>query len=1373
MSSSCAFFPSRLSRARTCRLLLALAILWIGMAGPAAFASPQAAPPASQPSVLWGTPAEAAHSPASQELLPDLLITDLWTRGSSVCYQVYNQGPAAASPGHTTALWVDGRMAAMQEEEPELTPGQRHEACFQFAWWCSSRSDELAVAADYWNAIPESSEDNNLRVETVRCDLTPPVIVDGPVVIEITPHSAVVHWFTDEPSDSRVRYGHIAERYEQDVYREEMVTSHFLQLFELNPETTYAYTVSSADSSGNLVTSRSLTFTTPPLVSRLPRVSLPDLETISGTVVISASIANPARGDRVLFFLDGELLLTDYSFPYTLELDSRLLDNRMYEIEARAVNSVGDYTVDFILVAVYNQKDSTYPSVNITTPAQGQSVSGKVSVTAKITDDTGIISARFYVNGDYQQFEPFDVNNPPKSSTVTFVWDSRSFTNGSKIRLAVQAYDLQGKETIAAVDVVVNNVQPADPPSAAYLEVTNHSAMRDKNRILIFIQVKNSGATEASNVRILDGLVGFQAKNYAIGAAPVLSEYIPSGRYGYAEIRPKVSIPPGEYRLYAFHAMPVLHDGTPPKPSIGSFVDMYWDSGASTNLHHFQLMPVAKMVGTNESVPAAHAAALKASDYLLVTNPGRLVSSYVPTFSSGPSPQRLVYNQVLSGMAELAYHRQGALGYMSAYSPHALRDLIKSGGSWSSQMASGWDSSGYLLLVGENNIIPAWSRYLGTQYTTRGNYNFTAQTTDYPYASTSGSELRPELSIGRIIGNSPEMLRIPLVTSIQLWTGAAGYHYDGMQMLGVSGFPACLSGGCDNINFKAELDNTLKYMSGSVIGMVNPGYTVYNPDGSINKTATISAIQAAYTQNIRYKDVIFLAGHGNSGSWDVIAGADISTIFNPFITSNPLVFASACQTGQYKSGFSNAEAYLKSKASAYFGATEVGACPGDGFCPNADKFFSNYSSSTPFGLIVKKTKNSLGDNFFDNWWNAIYHLYGDPKISAITASSAQTAGNPTSEALPQVSPEGLVTIQVPRYEIADAREGHQVTIPGGLQPVIPGRPLTPAYQVTYDFPASTQIQDVILVGQGEGEIIPGLNLPPVTVAFNGMEIVAPQGETPAPEWWPESLYKWSADSGSLTTTLTIQVNPFLYNSLILQGLFIDQFTLQIVSLDSPLAITQLTTDRPVYDLSEQVLIDLEINNRAAEPRNGTVVATIRGAGTRIVKYGLLLETLNELQGPARYTAAWHSGGAPAGEYLAVVELRDPWGNLLGSREASFTLGEMRGEVVELVAAPEQLIPGEGALLRLAFQNQGDLPIQGDLVLEVLDPFGFSAGSFSRTMSGLAPGETGTLEAAWDTSGLHPGAYLVIGYAQYGGLASEPAVRLVDLLHRIFLPQVAR
>ncbi len=108
-------------------------------------------------------------------------------------------------------------------------------------------------------------------------------------------------------------------------------------------------------------------------------------------------------------------------------------------------------------------------------------------------------------------------------------------------------------------------------------------------------------------------------------------------------------------------------------------------------------------------------------------------------------------------MAQLAKEKNGVLGFISsrraAEGAQSLMNLMQDGGAWSQMMATGWVDNGYLLLVGETEIVPAW------------NWR-DVPLSDFPYGNTKGDE-RPELRVGRIIGNSAADLAVPIRSSLQ------------------------------------------------------------------------------------------------------------------------------------------------------------------------------------------------------------------------------------------------------------------------------------------------------------------------------------------------------------------------------------------------------------------------------------------------------------------------------------------------------------------------------------------------------------------------------------------------------------------------------
>jgi hypothetical protein len=232
---------------------------------------------------------------------PDLTITDQWSEGDVVCYQVANVGSADAAAGHMTRLEVDGSERATQTVDIVLAPGERWSGCFGTVWSCTPPEDVVAVTVDHTDAVDESDEANNTREETWACDVTPPEIVAGPELLEVHPDAAVITWETDEAADSAVVFGAISGRFDREITATAMITTHVVTLPGLAPSTTYQYTVRSADATGNAVHSGARGFqTTAAPDGEDPMVILDDPGVVRGTVTITATasttaLANPPK----------------------------------------------------------------------------------------------------------------------------------------------------------------------------------------------------------------------------------------------------------------------------------------------------------------------------------------------------------------------------------------------------------------------------------------------------------------------------------------------------------------------------------------------------------------------------------------------------------------------------------------------------------------------------------------------------------------------------------------------------------------------------------------------------------------------------------------------------------------------------------------------------------------------------------------------------------------------------------------------------------------------------------------------------------------------------------------------------------------------
>jgi hypothetical protein len=1309
---------------------------------------------------------------SATSLGPDLQIVAAWSEGNAICYQGWNAGDEDVPEGHSSALYIDDSFAASHLVEFLVPVGETWSGCFvDVSWSCSGAVDNIAVIADHPDEVVESNETNNTWDDVWICDSTPPLFISGPQVMDTGLDYAVIGWETDEPSDSWVRYGDIAGDYHNEVGEASPTSMHEILLDGLSPSTTYHFVARSSDPSGNTATSKDLVFQTLPAPDGInPEVSLLDPGAITTTVTVTATASDNTGISKVIFLVDGEPIFTDYSWPYAFPFDPGPYLNGGYNLSAQAFDLSGQQSSDSVPVNIAKFVDAAAPTVDIIAPLNNATVSGKVDVTADLSDDTGIISARFYVDGDYRQFKPYNVSNPPTSDSVTFTWDTRGEVDDS-YRLGIEVFDKDGKASVDTVDVTVLNVTPPPPPSPPWLEVVGHSVVRNGNVFVVLLSVKNTGDATARNVKILDGLHGFQPIEHKTASVDYLTEYNPAGGFAYADIRPKSDIVSGETRLFIFNAVPFLLAPNPSTPSVGYFVDLYWDSATQSGYHDYVQMPVAKTVG-GDTIPQAHTKATQAADYLIVTNPYRLFAIYNPSYYQGPSVLRTQTNELLSSMAKLAFYKDGVLGYNTTNNSESLRDLVKVGGKWSSVLAPGWTSNGYLLIVGEVEIVSAWWRFFGTQYTTKGDIPFITSYTDYPYASTYGDEIRPELKIARIIGNNAYYLRRPIETAINLYEGQSGYDYNGLMKFAVSGFDKCMSGGCDKIYYKSEVNNVVKVLPGPIIGLHTPDLAVYK-QGTLHITDTKSAILNTFFTNTPDQDIIFLAGHGNGGKWDAINVGDVHNQAKPFGNTNPFVFASSCDTAHYPTGISLAEAFLNRYAAAYLGAINKGACFTNHMCPHADTFFSKWNQNTAFSQALRDTKNAIGSSFFDRYWAGIYNLFGDAKFGgAGTVPSAANLFPPSSSNMP-LTASGIVDIAVPNYEITRENGEDVVQIPGGQLPMLPGVPAVPSYVVIYQYQAGTHVQDVALTHRADPEIIPGLEIFTTTLALAGDVRIQPRLPLEQSEWWPEEDYEWQVFESPETTTLMLTLYPFVYDAETGVGMFYNYYEFDIQTTDSTVEITTLETDRHMYLQGETVAVNAKLRNTAPEPLDVVVRASIQQAASGESTTGLMLQTLDALEGQASFTTWWDTGVYPPGDYSVLVELLDMQGNLLDRGMESFQLGERSAEVFNLSAEPGAVDPGESVALVMDFENAGTVPLTATLVLEVQSDNSGTVEIFTMDTPELVPAESSQITRLWDTYDLPPGRYQVIGYAKYFGMATNVLDVNVTINNKIYLPVVRR
>ncbi|HEU0023995.1 MAG TPA: DUF4082 domain-containing protein [Thermoleophilaceae bacterium] len=191
--------------------------------------------------------------------------------------------------------------------------------------------------------------------------------------------------------------------------------------------------------------------------------------TLSGTATVTASASDNVGVESVQFMVDGFTVWTDTTSPYSLSGSTTWLSDGTHTLSAVARDAAGNATTSADVTVTV---DNNAPTVSITSPTAGTTVSGNRTLTASASDAVGVQSVQFQVDGA-------DIGAADTTSPYSVSWDSNGVTDGDHVLTAV-ARDAAGfTRTSANVAVTVDN----DGLIAAYgFEETSGSTVTDLAR---------------------------------------------------------------------------------------------------------------------------------------------------------------------------------------------------------------------------------------------------------------------------------------------------------------------------------------------------------------------------------------------------------------------------------------------------------------------------------------------------------------------------------------------------------------------------------------------------------------------------------------------------------------------------------------------------------------------------------------------------------------------------------------------------------------------------------------------------------------------------------------------------------------------------
>jgi len=207
------------------------------------------------------------------------------------------------------------------------------------------------------------------------------------------------------------------------------------------------------DAAGNVTTSSAVVVTVSndtaaPAVS----VTAPAAaSTVSDTVQVTADASDNVGVSGVQFKLDGANLGAEVTTaPYAVSWNTTTTANGSHALTAVARDAAGNITTSSAVTVTVNNVDSTAPTVSLSAPAGGATVSATISVTASASDNIGVAGVQFKLDGA-------NLGAEDTASPYSVSWNTLTASNGSHTLTAV-ARDAAGNTTTSSpVTVTVTN----------------------------------------------------------------------------------------------------------------------------------------------------------------------------------------------------------------------------------------------------------------------------------------------------------------------------------------------------------------------------------------------------------------------------------------------------------------------------------------------------------------------------------------------------------------------------------------------------------------------------------------------------------------------------------------------------------------------------------------------------------------------------------------------------------------------------------------------------------------------------------------------------------------------------------------------------
>ena len=184
-------------------------------------------------------------------------------------------------------------------------------------------------------------------------------------------------------------------------------------------------------------------------------------QNISGTVSIEISATDENGIGHIDFFIDGDSVYTDVSYPYNYSWDSETVsDDEDHIIGVMGYDLAGNAAPAPPITVFVDNFDNVYPTGQILSPYAGQTVSGTITIEIAASDNVGVD----YVNLSIDGSSRIILDEYP----YTYQWDTTNESDDEDHVISAVIADISENFTyISPVSVFVNNdVDDTTPPVA-------------------------------------------------------------------------------------------------------------------------------------------------------------------------------------------------------------------------------------------------------------------------------------------------------------------------------------------------------------------------------------------------------------------------------------------------------------------------------------------------------------------------------------------------------------------------------------------------------------------------------------------------------------------------------------------------------------------------------------------------------------------------------------------------------------------------------------------------------------------------------------------------------------------------------------------